>query len=101
VELTRGFFQFERMDEDLANAIRVLTQAGAVICTNQPHYSIGNAARQLDVSKGWMREHLQEFPNAWRLPGAGESGEWRFPARDIEALARRRRQQPAVQEVAA
>jgi|SRR5579863_9640543 len=94
---------------ELANAIRVLTAAGAVISLNtQRHFSLGNAARQLDCSKGWVREHIGEFPNAWRMPG-GEIrvpetdvetvkqrihlGELRIPAKDIEELAKRSRMQ--------
>jgi hypothetical protein len=81
------------MDEtsNVEQAIRVLTAAGAVVVMDQPHYSVGNAARKLDCSKGWIREHLHEFPNAWRMPGTGGVGELRIPARDIEALAKRQR----------
>ena len=55
------------------------------------HLSLGEAAKVLDVSATWVREHLSEFPNAWRLPGAGRCGEWRIPSRDIDALAASRR----------
>jgi hypothetical protein len=85
------------MDEptELVRAIRVLTAAGAVVSVPQRHVSLETAAKMLDCSKGWVREHLREFPHAWRMPGA--CGEWRIPVRDVEALARRQR----VQEVTA
>ena len=92
---------------NLTEAIRLLTQAGAVISLpSQRHLSLGNAARELDCSKGWLRDHLDAFPNAWRMPG-GELrvpegdvqeakrrvalGELRIPQKDIDALARRSR----------
>lgn len=90
---------------DLAQAIRLLTEAGAVISLpSQRHLSVGNAAQQLDCSKGWVREHLGEFPHAWRMPGGElripqgdvegaqrrvQAGELRIPARDLDALAAR------------
>lgn len=89
----------------LAEAIRLLTEAGAVISLpSQRHFGVGNAALQLDCAKGWIRAHLHEFPNAWRMPGGelrlpegdvaavkrrAQSGELRIPARDIDALAKR------------
>lgn len=53
----------------------------------QRHLSLGSAAARLDCSVDYLRDHLDEFPNAWRMPG----GEIRIPVRDIEALARARR----------
>jgi len=97
------------MDDNakLAEAIRLLTQAGAIISLpTQRHFSVGNAAQQLDCSKGWVREHLTEFPHAWRMPGGelripegdlqlaqrrAQKGELRIPARDLDALAVRNR----------
>ena len=63
------------------------------------HLSIQEAADALGVGKTWVRTHLEEFPNAWRLPagaasngtGARNVGELRIPAADIEALAQRMR----------
>lgn len=88
-------------DKVLCDAIRVLTAAGAVICVNQPHHSLGSAARMLDCSKGWIRDHLDEFPNAWRLPSNGGVGELRIPTRDIDSLAKRRALRPASMKEAA
>lgn len=92
---------------DLADAIKTLTEAGAkIVLPSERHLSIGNAAKMIDISKGWIRSHLQEFPNAWRMPGGElrftendcaaikrriETGELRIPVRDIEDLARRNR----------
>ncbi len=68
-------------------AIRTLQEAGAVfsISVGEGHLSLGEAARRLDCSVKYLREHLNEFPNAWRMPG----GELRVPAKDVEALAAR------------
>lgn len=96
-------------DTKIADAVRLLTEAGAVFSLpSQRHFSLGNAARQLDCSKGWLREHLTEFPHAWRMPGGElrvpendiatakrriQLGELRIPARDIDAMAERGRLQ--------
>lgn len=82
---------------EIEEAIQVLRAAGAVITApvNSAHLSITDAAARLDLKTGWIREHLDEFPNAWRLPAgcAGERnvGELRIPVRDVEALAARNR----------
>lgn len=71
---------------DVAAAVRLLTQAGAVFSLPPAqHLSVGEAAARLDFSARWVKEHLDEFPHAWRAPG----GELRIPARDIEAMAKR------------
>ncbi len=49
--------------------------------------SIASVSARLECSTWWVREHLNEFPNAWRMPG----GDIRIPARDVEALERARR----------
>ena len=51
------------------------------------HLSLGAVAARLDCSVKYVREHLEYFPGAWRMPG----GEIRIPAKDVEALARSRR----------
>lgn len=61
-------------------AITTLERAGF---TNQRHLGLRAAAERLDFSVDWVRDHLDEFPNAWRAPG----GELRIPVRDVEALA--------------
>ncbi len=68
-------------------AIATLKDAGAVFCVSvgEGHLSLAEASRRLDCSTRWVRNHLAEFPNAWRMPG----GELRIPARDVEALAAR------------
>lgn len=75
-------------DVRLREALRVLTEAGAVFClpaSHQRHYAVGQVAEMLDCSVSWVKRHLCEFPHAWRMPG----GELRIPARDVEALAKR------------
>lgn len=68
-------------------AIKTLQEAGAVfsVSVGEGHLSLGEASRRLDCSTRWIREHLSEFPNAWRMPG----GELRIPAKDVESLAAR------------
>lgn len=70
-------------------AIATLKEAGAVfsVSVGEGHLALGEASRRLDCSPKWIREHLAEFPNAWRMPG----GELRIPAKDVEALAQRNR----------
>jgi len=72
----------------VVTALRVLRDAGAVLVVpGQRHLSLGEAARLLDCSTKYLREHLVDFPNAWRMPG----GEIRIPAGDIDGLAKRGR----------
>ena len=95
------------MDDKITEAIRLLTQAGATFALPCPqHLALESAAAQLDCGTTWLRKHLAEFPNAWRMPG-GELrvpstdvadvkrrvalGELRIPQRAIDALAKRRR----------
>ena len=76
--------------------IKAFAAGGVVISApSQRHLSLAEAAKALDVSSTWVRDHLAEFPHAWRLPGAGRVGELRIPSRDVEALAARRRINPA------
>jgi hypothetical protein len=70
------------------DAIEVLRQnAGSV--------ALDGAARRLDVSPRWIRDHLELFPNAWRLTAgcAGERnvGELRIPVSDLMAYEDSRR----------
>ena len=70
----------------VGQAFAVLRDAGAVFSLPvASHLSVSEAAARLDFSVRWIKEHIAEFPNAWRAPG----GELRIPARDIEALAKR------------
>lgn len=67
-------------------AIRVLTEAGAVFSVPAAkHLSLAAVGTKLDCSARYVREHLAEFPNAWRMPG----GELRVPEGDVEELAKR------------
>ncbi len=86
----------------LEQAISTLRTAGLVVTLAPPwarHYAIAEAAEALGVSAAWVRTHLDQFPNAWRLPaaaaptatGARNVGELRIPSGDIEALAARMR----------
>jgi hypothetical protein len=71
---------------ELEDAIKILAAAGAVFSLpSSKHLSLAEAAKRLDCSAKWVREHKQEFPNAWRMPG----GELRIPEGDVESLARR------------
>jgi hypothetical protein len=88
---------------EVSQAIDTLRRAGVVFAVNiedaSRHLSVQEAARRLDVSVWWLKEHLDEFPNRWRLPagaaptatGARNVGELRIPASDVDALARRMR----------
>ena len=88
-------------DVSLADALAALARAGArVFCVlpGEEALSLADAAKRLGVSKDWMRKHLAEFPNAFRLP-AGEQmtamgegrnvGELRVPAKDLTAFQER------------
>jgi predicted DNA-binding transcriptional regulator AlpA len=73
----------------VTDAIETLKAAGAVFVLpdQSRHFSLRSAAEKLDCSVKYLREHLAEFPNAWRLSG----GELRIPASDIEAWIKARR----------
>jgi hypothetical protein len=72
--------------DKLKQAIATLSEAGAVFSIPPGrHLSLAQAGARLDCSAKYLREHLREFPNAWRLPG----GEIRIPERDVDALADR------------
>ena len=75
----------------LREALRVLQDAGAVfyLPPASNHLCLAAVAARLDCSVSWVRQHLQDFPNAWRMPG----GELRIPSRDVEELAKRGRLQ--------
>jgi hypothetical protein len=83
---------------ELIDAIQSLRAAGAVVMLPEPErraLSLREAARALSVSVDWFRDHLDEFPHAYRLPGGGRNGgELRIPARDLQAFERRFRVVP-------
>jgi hypothetical protein len=84
---------------ELSQAIATLRAAGAVVVVSESERSaldLAAAAQRLSVSTKWLRAHLGEFPNAYRLPGGGvNGGELRIPVRDLAALERRAKVQPA------
>lgn len=86
-----------RQSDELANALRLLTQLGAVVTlpASVGSVAIRTAAARLDVSADWIRDHLEEFPNWWRLPAGSANGqnvgEIRIPIRDLEAFERRQK----------
>lgn len=84
--------------DGLAEAIQVLAKAGAVfvLADDRDSLSLERAGQRLDLSDDWLREHLDEFPNAWRLPANGgratrNVGQLRIPVRDIEAFQLRQK----------
>lgn len=77
---------------ELDEAIKTITAAGGVFTAPpESHLSLKAAAKRMDCAPKWIREHLGEFPNAWRMPSAGGGGEIRIPERDVDALAKKRR----------
>ena len=90
-------------DDALTAAMALLRRAGAqffcILPGQEDSVSLTEASRRLDVSADWLRDHLAEFPNAWRLPagartlhGEGRNvGELRIPVADILALRERQR----------
>jgi len=74
------------MSMDLKDAIKEFTAAGGtIVLPPESHLSLAAAAKRLDCSISYLRDHKHEFPNLWRMPG----GELRIPERDVEALAKR------------
>lgn len=57
--------------------------------------SVASVAARLDVSKDWVRDHIDQFPNAWRLPtevsGSHNVGGLRIPVADLVSFQERRR----------
>lgn len=85
-----------QQDLTLREAIRVLTDAGAVFSLpreiEKKSLTLAEAGARIGFSVCWMRDHLSEFPNAWRAPGGGANGgELRIPARDLDAFEKRHR----------
>lgn len=77
---------------EVLRAIQVLTSIGAVFSVPESKGSLplDQAGARLGFSADWVREHLAEFPNAWRAPGGGRNGgELRIPVRDLDAFERR------------
>lgn len=78
-------------------ALKTLLDAGAQIVMPSPGgerraLALPEAGRVLGVKSDWFRDHMSEFPNAYRLPGGGQNGgAWRIPLRDLDAFERRRK----------
>lgn len=72
----------------IEEAIKLLHGAGGSL-------ALPAAAARLDVSERWLRDHLDQFPNAWRLPASSVDGRnvgaLRIPVRDLAAFEDRRR----------
>lgn len=72
----------------LEDAIKSLNQSAGSL-------ALSSAAARLDVSPDWIRAHLEEFPNVWRLSAGSAKGrnvgELRIPVRDLVAYEERRR----------
>ena len=80
------------MELSVANLISLLVAGGVeVTLPAQKHLSLASAGRVLDVKPAWVRAHLAEFPNAFRLPADSQAGEWRIPSGDIDAFVARRK----------
>lgn len=83
---------------ELQEAILTLRAAGAVVMiapSERRALPPVEAGQRLGVSVRWVKEHLGEFPNAYRLPGGGSNGgELRIPVRDLDAFEQRRKVQP-------
>jgi hypothetical protein len=87
----------------LADVLTVLRRAGGRVFCVLPgaddSLPLTEAAARLGVGKDWMREHIAEFPGAWRLPagsrkvagGSCNVGQLRIPIRDLLALQERQR----------
>jgi hypothetical protein len=82
-------------DAALAQAVRVLTEAGAVFSVpsiSRRSWTLEQTAAEIGFSISYVRKHLAEFPNAWRAPGGGDNGvELRIPVSDVDAFMARRR----------
>lgn len=74
--------------EEIIAAVKTLLAAGWPVVP-QEHLTIDQLCAKIGVKRTWVRTHLHEFPNRWRLSGA--CGEWRFPVSDVDAYTERRR----------
>lgn len=82
------------MISDLQTAVEVLSRAGAVVLLPDTRraFSVESVATLIDLKVGWVKCHLDEFPNWWRLPGGGQNGgEIRIPSKDVDAFMERRK----------
>ena len=84
---------------DATLALQVMEAARAFFDFSGDSVPLAVAAKRMGVGVDWVRSHLGEFPNAWRLPagervvnGEGRNvGELRIPLADIAAFQQRQR----------
>lgn len=79
-------------EKELRGALDVLQRAGVVVVVPGARvFSLASVAAQLDVSVGWVRDHLSEFEGWFRLPGGGRNGgEIRILEKDVAGFLSRR-----------
>lgn len=65
----------------MSNEQQALLKQLIKTCETGKHLSLRQAAERLDCTVWYLRQHLNLFPNAWRLGGT----EIRIPVADIEA----------------
>jgi len=70
---------------EITQAVETLRAAGwtFVVPSNIRYYSVHETAAALRVNPKWVKEHLDDFPNAMRLPG----GQLRIPFSAIQSFA--------------
>lgn len=82
---------------EVSQALELLREARAVFSDFNESLTLTETARRLNVGTDWVRQHLVEFPHAWRLPagerlvkGEGRNvGELRIPVADVKAFQER------------
>lgn len=80
------------MDLDLKKVLAALSREGVMVVSPGAArcLSVGTVAQLLDVSKDWVRDHVNEFPGWFRLPGGGQNGgEIRIPEKAVNAFQER------------
>lgn len=81
---------------DAAELVEWLARSGVVVmppgAAKCQAYAVSTVAALLDVKVDWVKDHLDQFPGWWRLPGGGRNGgEIRILATAVEAFQRRQR----------
>lgn len=83
--------------DEVTGLIKTMARLGMAVTLPSGTGALGVllAARRLDVSTDWIKAHLDEFPNWYRLPAGsgplGNVGEIRIPVRDLDAFELRRK----------
>jgi hypothetical protein len=80
---------------DVVRAVETFRDVGAAVVLPDSAaggrirvFSVQDVSEMLNVSKGWIRAHMDEFPGVSRLPG----GDLRIPICDVEAALDRWRE---------